>query len=62
MGGETGNLVAEALAWDYSDFTGKTLVGLEIEGKTRIVLLDEDTTGLLNGLGTDTTLTKSLVF
>lgn len=56
VGGEPGNLVAEALARNDSNLAGKTLVGLEIEGKTRVVLLDEDTASLLNSLCADTTL------
>lgn len=56
MGGETGNLVAKTLAGDNGDFSSQTLVGLEIEGKTRIILLDEDTAGLLDSLCANTTL------
>jgi hypothetical protein len=56
MGGKTGNLVAKTLAGDNGNFGSQTLVGLEIEGKTRIILLDEDTAGLLNSLCTDATL------
>ena len=56
VGGETGNLVTEALAGDDGNLGGQTLVGLEIEGEARVVLLDKDTTGLLDGLCADATL------
>lgn len=56
MGGETGNLVTETLARNDSNLAGETLVGLEIQSKTRVVLLDEDTASLLNSLCADTTL------
>lgn len=56
MGGETGNLVAETLAGNDGNLTGKALVGLEVQSETRVVLLDEDTASLLDCLGANTAL------
>ena len=46
------NLVAEALRSDDSDLIANALVGLEVEGKSGIVPLDDDLGGLLDGLAT----------
>lgn len=54
MGGETSNLVSHSLGWNDSNLRGDNLVGVEIKSKLGVVLLDDDTSGLLNGLGTDT--------
>tara|TARA_B110000046_G_C12866439_1_gene344099 strand:- start:316 stop:651 length:336 start_codon:yes stop_codon:yes gene_type:complete len=40
--GETGDLVAKALGWDDGDILGDALVGVEVEGQARVVLLDDD--------------------
>lgn len=56
VGGETGNLVSESLGGDDSDLIGNTLVGLEVESETGVVLLDESTRSSLDGLGSNSTL------
>ena len=56
MGGETSNLVTKTLGGDDGNLGGDLLVGLEVQGKTRVVLLDEDLGGTLDSLGTNTTL------
>jgi hypothetical protein len=43
-------LVAEALGRDYCDFITDALVGLEVEGELRVVSLNDDLGGLLDGL------------
>jgi hypothetical protein len=54
--GETSNLVAQTLRRDNSDLLNGALVGLEIGGQTRVVLLDDDARSLLDSLGTNATL------
>ena len=56
VGGETGNLVTEALGGDDGNLGGDLLVGLEVQGETGVVLLDEDLGGSLDSLGTNATL------
>ena len=53
MGGETGDLVTHTFGGGDGDFINDTLVGVEIEGEARVVLLDDGTCGLLDGLGAD---------
>jgi hypothetical protein len=43
-------LVAEALGRDDGDFITDALVGLEVEGELRVVSLNDDLGGLLDGL------------
>lgn len=59
VGNETGNLVAEALGGNRSDFVADLLVGLEVESKASIVLLDDSSGGPLDSLGSDATLLKN---
>jgi hypothetical protein len=51
MGGETSNLVAKTLGLNDGDLIKDLLVDLEIKSKTRIVLFNNDTRGLLDSLG-----------
>jgi hypothetical protein len=51
MGGETSNLVAKTLGLNDGDLVKDLLVDLEIKSKTRIVLFNNDTRGLLDSLG-----------
>lgn len=51
MGRETGDLVAKTLGGDDSNLVADTLVGLEVQRKTGVVLFNKDTGGLLDGLG-----------
>ena len=53
MGGESGNLVTHALGGGDGDFIDDTLVGVEVESKTGVVLLDDGTCGFLDGFGAD---------
>lgn len=55
MGGEAGHLVAEALRLQDGHLLEHLLVGVEVEGHPRIVLLDDLSGGLLHGLGADAT-------
>lgn len=48
-------LVAEALRGNDGDLIADSLVGLEIEGQLRVVSLNDDLGGLLDGLGTNAT-------
>ena len=50
VGGETSNLVAETLGGDDGDLGSNLLVGLEVQGKTGVVLLDENLGGPLDSL------------
>jgi hypothetical protein len=56
MCSETSNLVAETLGRDQGDLVADFLVGLEVEGKTGVVLFNQDTGSLLDGFGSDATL------
>jgi len=58
MGGKAGNLIAEAFAAADGNFSHKTLVGLEVEGETRVVLFDKEASRLLDCFGTNATLTE----
>lgn len=60
MGGVASNLVAEALGRDQGDLTADLLVGGEVQSQLGVVLLDDDTGGLLDGLVSDTTLQTSI--
>jgi hypothetical protein len=44
------NLVAKALRRNDSDLITKALVGLEVQRQLRVVALDDDLGGLLDGL------------
>jgi hypothetical protein len=48
-------LVAETLRGNDCNFIADSLVGLEIEGQLRVVSLNDDLGGLLDGLGTNAT-------
>ncbi len=56
MGGETSNLVAQTLGCNNGNLIGNLLVGLEVEGETGVVLFNNDTSSLLDGFSSDTTL------
>lgn len=51
-----GNLVAQRFAGNDSDFLTYPLVCVEVQGKTWIVLLDNELRGLFDRLCSDTTL------
>lgn len=50
------NLVSQGFGWDDGDFFADPLVDMEIQSQTSVVFLDDDLSGLLDGLGTYTTL------
>jgi hypothetical protein len=54
--GEAGNLVAEPLGLNNCDLLNHPLVGVEVLSEPAIVLLDDDTRSLLDGLGANATL------
>ena len=56
VGDVAGNFVADLLGRDFSDFFADTLVGGEVSGQFGIVLLDNDSSGTLDGFGSDETL------
>lgn len=56
VGGVTSDLVSESLGLDLSDLRGESLVGLEVQSKLWVVLLNEDLGGSLNGLSSNSTL------
>jgi len=56
VGGETSNLVAKTLGGDDGDLGGDLLVGLEVQGQARVVLLYEGLVGSLDSLGSDASL------
>ena len=58
VGGKACNLVAKTLGGDDGDLGGETLVGLEVEGETGVVLFDKVAGGTLHCLCADTTLRK----
>jgi hypothetical protein len=53
VGGETSNLVTHTLGGGDGDLIDDTLVGVEVESETGVVLLDDGTCGFLDGLGAD---------
>ena len=57
VGGEAGNLVPQALRGDNGDLIDDLLVRVEVHRvETGVVLLDENASGALGGLGTNATL------
>jgi len=42
VGREAGYFVAKTFRWNYSNFIDDPFVGVEVEGKTGVILLDED--------------------
>lgn len=57
MGSEASNLVAQALGRHNGNLVNHLLVEVEVDRvKTRVVLLNENTRGALDGLGADATL------
>mmetsp|Transcript_58980 Transcript_58980/g.95345 ORF Transcript_58980/g.95345 Transcript_58980/m.95345 type:complete len:226 (-) Transcript_58980:838-1515(-) len=60
MRGEASNLVAKALGRDDGNILSDLLVGLEIMSQTGVVLLDENTCCLLDGLGANATLHRHM--
>ena len=55
VGGVTSNLFAKTLGGDVSILTGKTLVGLEVQGELGVVPLNDDLGGLLDSLRANAT-------
>lgn len=55
MGGETSNLVPQPLGGNSGDLIKDSLVGVEVEGETGVVSLDEDSRRSLDGLCPDST-------
>ena len=51
VGGETSNLVTKTLGLNNGDFIEDSLVDLEVESETRVVLFNDDTRSLLDSLG-----------
>lgn len=51
-----GNLVSQGLGGDNGDFFADTLVGMEIRSQAGVVFLNDDLGGLLDSLGSYTTL------
>jgi len=56
VSGETSNLVTKTLGSNDSNLVANLLVGLEIESKTGVVLLDQNAGSLLDSLGSNATL------
>ena len=50
------NLVPQLLTGEDGDFLTYPLVGVEIKSETCVVFLNDDLGGLLDGLGSNTTL------
>merc|ERR550539_2001758 len=59
---EPGNLVAERLGGNEGNLLNDPLVGVEIEGKLGVVLLDDDPGSLLDGFGSDATHDGERIF
>ena len=51
-----GNLVPEPLGWNVGDVGADPLVGVEVQGETSVVLLDDLTCNTLDGFGSYATL------
>ena len=58
----SGYLVAERLGGDEGDLLNDSLVGVEVEGELGVVLLDDDTSGLLDSFGSDATHDGQRIF
>lgn len=56
MSHETGDLVSKTLARDDGDLLAYSLVGVKVESQSSVVLLDDHSRRLLDGLGTNATL------
>jgi hypothetical protein len=54
MGDETSNLISHSLRRDDGNLANKSLVDVEVKSQPRVVLLDDNSGGLLNGLSTNT--------
>jgi hypothetical protein len=54
VGDETRNLVSHSLGRKDGNITDNSLVGVEVQGQARVVLLDDRSGGLLDGLISDT--------
>lgn len=59
-GGEASNLVPQTLGGNDGNLLRNLLVGLEIIGEAGIVLLHQNPSRLLDGLGPHTTLNKNI--
>ena len=55
-------LVAERLRGDKRNLLNDPLVGVEVQSELRVVLLDDDTSGLLHGFGSDATHDGQRIF
>jgi hypothetical protein len=56
VGDEAGNLVSHSLGGDDGHLASHALVDVEVQGQSRVVLLDDHSRGLLDGLSTNTLL------
>jgi hypothetical protein len=59
VGGEARDFVSQALRGDGCNFIDDAFVGVEIEGQTGVVFLDEDAGGPFGGFGTNATHVES---
>lgn len=55
MSRKPSDFVAKPLGWNECDFLEDFLVGVEIQGHSRVVTLDDLSRGFLHGFGSDTT-------
>ena len=55
-------LVTERLGGDEGNLLNDPLVGVEVESELGVVLLDDDTSSLLDGFGSDTTHDGERIF
>jgi hypothetical protein len=54
VGDETSDFVSHSLGRNDGHFSNELLVDVEVKGEARVVLLDDHTSGFLDGLGTNT--------
>ena len=55
MGGETSDLISHSLGRDHGDLFDNLLVGIEIDGKLEVVLLNNLPGGSLDQVSSDAT-------
>lgn len=53
MSSKSGNFVPHTLRRSDGDFIDDTLISVEVESEARVILLDDGTSGFLNGLSTN---------
>jgi hypothetical protein len=54
VGHETSDFISHSLGGDDGHLAHKLLVYMEVKGQPRVILLDKDSSGLLDGFSTDT--------